>query len=127
VRVFKTKWFSRFARQEDIEDAKLIEAVQNLEHGLVDADYGGGLIKQRIARGGEGKSGGYRSIIAFKSGTRSIFVFAFQKSEKQNLTQIEVREYKKAAAVYFEMTEAQISLAIDRKELIEVKYDAKKI
>ncbi len=127
MRVFKTKWFSRFARQEDIEDAKLIEAVQNLEHGLVDADYGGGLIKQRIARGGEGKSGGYRSIIAFKSGTRSIFVFAFQKSEKQNLTQIEVREYKKAAAVYFEMTEAQISLAIDRKELIEVKYDAKKI
>jgi len=50
VRIFKTKWFSRFARQEDIDDAKLVEAVQNLENGLVDADYGGGLIKQRIAR-----------------------------------------------------------------------------
>ena len=127
MRIFKTKWFSRFARQEGIDDAKLVEAVQNLENGLVDADYGGGLIKQRIAREGEGKSGGYRGIIAFKSGTRSIFVFAFPKNEKENLTKIEVREYKKAAAIYFKMTEAQISLAIEKNELIEVKYDAKKI
>jgi hypothetical protein len=127
VRIFKTKWFSRFARQENIDDAKLAEVVQNLEHGLVDADYGGGLIKQRIARDGEGKSGGYRSIVAFKSGTRCIFLFAFSKSEKENLTKIEVREYKKAVAIYFKMTEVQISLAIEKKELIEVDYDAKKI
>ena len=127
MRIFKTKWFSRFARQEDIDDAKLVEAVQNIENGLVDADYGGGLIKQRIARDGEGKSGGYRGIIAFKSEIHSIFVFAFPKSEKENLTKIEVREYKKAAAIYLKMTEAQITLAIEKKELIEVKYDAKKI
>ena len=127
MRIFKTKWFSRFSKQEDIDDAKLVEAVQNIENGLVDADYGGGLIKQRIARDGEGKSGGYRGIIAFKSETRSIFVFAFPKSEKENLTKIEVREYKKAAAIYLNMTEAQIALAIEKKELIEVEYDAKKI
>lgn len=127
MRIYKTKWFSRFARQEDIDDAKLVEAVQNIENGLVDADYGGGLIKQRIARDGEGKSGGYRGIIAFKSETRSIFVFAFPKSEKENLTKIEVREYKNAAAIYLKMTEVQIALAIEKKELIEVKYDAKNI
>ncbi len=63
MRVFKTKWFSRFARQEDVADTKLVEAVRNIENGLVDADYGGGLIKQRIARDGEGRSGGYRGII----------------------------------------------------------------
>lgn len=127
MRLFKTKWFSRFARQENIDDAKLVEAVQNIENGLIDADYGGGLIKQRIARDGEGKSGGHRGIIAFKSETRSIFVFAFPKNEKENLTKIEVREYKKAAAIYLYMTETQITLAIEKKELIEVKYDAKKI
>ena len=127
MRIFKTKWFSRFARQENIDDAKLVEAVQNIENGLVDADYGGGLLKQRIARDGEGKSGGYRGIIAFKSENRSIFVFAFPKSEKENLTKTEVREYKKAAAIYLKMTEAQITLAIEKKELIEVRYDAKKI
>ena len=127
MRIFKTKWFSRFARQEDIDDAKLVEAVQAIESGLVDADYGGGLIKQRIARDGEGKSGGYRGIIAFKSEARSIFVFAFPKSEKDNLTKVEVREYKKAAAIYLKMTEAQITLAVEKNELIEVKYDVKKI
>lgn len=95
MRIFKTKWFSRFASRESIDDTKLVEAVQNMENGLVDADYGGGMIKQRISRESEGKSGGYRSIIAFKSETRSIFFFAFPKSEKDNLTKAEVREYKK--------------------------------
>jgi hypothetical protein len=127
VRIFKTKWFSRFARQADIDDAKLVETIRNIENGLIDADYGGGLIKQRIARDGEGKSGGFRSIIAFKSETRSIFVFAFSKSEKENLTKIEVREYKKAAAIYFKMTEAEMTLAIEKTELKEVESDAKKI
>ena len=127
MRIFKTKWFSRYARQEDLNDTKLVEAVQNIQNGLVAADYGGGLIKQRIARDGEGKSGGYRGIIAFRSETRSVFVFAFPKSEKENLTKIEVREYKKAAEIYFKMTEAQITLALEAKELIEVKYDVKTI
>jgi hypothetical protein len=127
VRIFKTKWFSRFAMREGIADAKLVEAVQNLENGLVDADYGGGLIKQRLARSGEGKSSGYRSIVAFKSGTRSIFVFTFSKNVKKNLTAIEVREFKKAAAIYLKMTEDQISLAIRENELIEVEYHAQKI
>ena len=66
VRIFKTKWFTRFAGKEGIDDTKLVETVQCIESGLVDADYGGGLIKQRIARDGGGKSGGYRSVVAFK-------------------------------------------------------------
>lgn len=127
MRIFKTKWFTRFANREGIDDAKLAEAVKNMEEGLVDADYGGGMIKQRIARDGEGKSGGYRGIIAFRSETRSIFFFAFPKSDKGNLTKPEVKEYKKAAAIYLKMTDAQIDLAVENEELVEVKTDAKKI
>lgn len=127
MRIFKTKWFTRFANREGIDDAKLAEAVKNMEEGLVDADYGGGMIKQRIARDGEGKSGGYRGIIAFRSETRSIFFFAFPKSDKGNLTKTEVKEYKKAAAIYLKMTDAQINLAVENEELVEVKTDAKKI
>ncbi|MBK6298185.1 MAG: type II toxin-antitoxin system RelE/ParE family toxin [Sphingomonadales bacterium] len=44
------------------------------------------IVKQRIARQGGGKSGGYRSILIFRSGERAIFVFAFAKSDKGNLT-----------------------------------------
>lgn len=127
MRIFKTKWFTRFASREDIDDAKLVEAVQNIERGIVDADYGGGMIKQRIARDGEGKSGGYRSIIAFKSETRSIFFFAFPKNEKSNLDQAEVKEYREAAAVYLGYTDEQIALAVEKQELVEVKFNVKKI
>jgi hypothetical protein len=56
MRAFKTKWFSRFARQELIADASLWEAIERAERGLIDADLGGGLIKQRIARQGKGRS-----------------------------------------------------------------------
>jgi hypothetical protein len=59
VRIPKTKWFSRFARKEGLADDKLLEALKEMESGLIDADYGGGLIKKRIVRNGGGKSGGY--------------------------------------------------------------------
>jgi len=122
VRIFKTKWFTRFASKEKIDDAKLLETVQSIEGGLIDADYGGGLIKQRIARDGGGKSGGYRSAVAFRSENRIIFMFAFSKSDQENLSIVERREYKKAATLYLEMTEKQIQKAIESGFLIEVEY-----
>ena len=62
MEVFKTRWFARFARQERIADSSLREAIERAERGLIDADLGGGLIKQRVARPGRGRSGGYRVI-----------------------------------------------------------------
>lgn len=82
MRLFKTKWFARFARKEGIEDRKLVDAVREMERGLIDADYGGGLIKKRVARDGAGKSGGYRSIIAYRSETRCVFMFCFAKKRQ---------------------------------------------
>ena len=127
MRVFKTKWFTRHATKEGIVDAKLIEAVRLIEKGLVDADYGGGMIKQRIARDGVGKSGGYRSIIAFKSDTRSIFFYFFPKSKKDNLLKDEAKEYREATAIYLSLTDAQITLALEKQELVEVHYNDKEI
>ncbi len=65
MQIFKNRWFTKFAKDEDISDEKLCKAVKDAENGLIDADYGGGVIKQRIARPHEGKSGGYRSIIFY--------------------------------------------------------------
>ena len=63
MRVFKNAWFVRFARKERISDAALCDAVARAEKGLIDADLGGGLLKQRVARSGGGKSGGYRALL----------------------------------------------------------------
>jgi hypothetical protein len=68
MRIFKNKWFARFARKERIGDELLCQAIERAEKGLIDAELGGGVIKQRIARPGGGRSGGYRTIIAFKQG-----------------------------------------------------------
>lgn len=122
MRIFKTKWFARFARREGLADSKLVEAIQEIENGLIDADYGGGLIKKRVARDGGGKSGGYRSIIAYRSKTRCIFLFCFAKNDKENLDRNEVVAYKNAAAIYLGFNNIEISTAMEKREMEEVEY-----
>jgi hypothetical protein len=79
VRIFKSRWFERFARKEGIADVVLFEAVVRAEKGQIDADLGGGVVKQRIARPGQGRSKGYRTIIFFRRGVRSFFVYGFHQ------------------------------------------------
>lgn len=85
MRIFMTKWFARFARHELIAESSLCEAIARAERGLIDADLGGGLIKQRVARQGKGRSGGYRMIVAYRAKNRAIFLFGFAKSEMENI------------------------------------------
>lgn len=73
MRIFKTKWFDRFAHKNDIKNPMLAEAIERAKNGLIDADLGGGIIKQRIARVGQGKSRGYRSIIVIKREQMAFF------------------------------------------------------
>ena len=80
MQTFKTKAFARFADREGLEDAALCEAVRRAGEGLVDADLGGGVIKQRIARKGGGRSGGFRTIVLFRRGALAFFVYGFAKS-----------------------------------------------
>ena len=41
MRVFKTRWFARFAKREDISDDRLADAIARAERRLIDADLGG--------------------------------------------------------------------------------------
>lgn len=123
IRIYANRWFAKFAAKEKIGDATLAEAVYRAESGLIDADLGSGLIKQRIARRGGGKSGGYRSILIFRSGERAIFVFAFAKSDKANLSAAELKVYRKAAGIMLELSEDQIETEVRAGRLAEVKDD----
>lgn len=123
MRGFKSKWFVRFARKERIADAKLCEAIKNAEKGLIDADYGDGLIKQRIARPGEGKSGGYRSIILFRRGERSFFVFGFAKSDQDNIDESDERDFKELAAVLLNASDEQLADLVESGKFEEIGFD----
>lgn len=107
--IFKTRWFQRFARKEGIEDEALLEAVARAEKGLIDANLGSGVIKQRIARQGQGRSGGYRTIVIFRQGDRSVFMYGFAKSATANIRADGEREFKEAAKHIWALTEKQLA------------------
>jgi len=94
MQVFKNKPFARFARKARITDAILCAAIADVSQGLIDADLGGGVLKQRIARQGSGKSGGFRTIILFRLRTRAFFVHGFAKNEQDNIGDDELATFK---------------------------------
>jgi hypothetical protein len=123
VKVFKTKEFVGFARREKIPDARLCEAVNRAVRGLIDADLGRGLIKQRIARPGQGRSGGYRALMAFRSGHRVVFVYGFAKSERDNIGSDELEFWWRVSTAFLRMDDVRLVLMIDQRELKEVSCD----
>jgi hypothetical protein len=125
VQIFKNSWFVRFADKEDIDDTKLVEAVLAAERGLIDADLGGGVIKQRIARSGEGKSGGYRTILIFRKGGVAFFVYGFSKSSRDNITREELQVFKKLARAMLALSEEEIKKQVKAGYLKRVKYHGK--
>ena len=114
-------WFERFARKQRITDAALIDAVRRAERGQIDADLGGGVIKQRVARAGQGKSGGYRTIILYRQEQRAFFVFGFAKSEQANIDDDEEAQFKKMAKELLALSDAQMAMLIERGRFSEVE------
>lgn len=98
-----------------------------IEHGLLDADLGGGVFKQRIARSGGGRSTGYRVIVLVRSGQRAFFVYGFAKSEQPNIRKDEEEQFKKMASHILELTDGQLNALIEAGHLEEVKTNAEKI
>ncbi|WP_346417690.1 type II toxin-antitoxin system RelE/ParE family toxin [Sphingobium yanoikuyae] len=119
-RIFKNGWFERFARKERIADASLREAVERAESGLMDADLGGGVIKQRVARTGQGKSGGYRTLILFRQGDRAIFAFGFAKSAQANISKADLALLRDAASEALEWSGEELNRLIASGTLVEI-------
>jgi hypothetical protein len=123
MRIFKTKPFARFADHSAISDPALCEAVRRAENGLVDASLGGGVIKQRIARKGQGKSGGFRSIVLFRQGERSFFVYGFSKNSRDNIRKDELKAFRALAREMLGMNDSALSAALKNETIKEVFCD----
>jgi hypothetical protein len=126
VRVFKTKWFVRYARREQIGDKGLCDAIKRAERGIVDADLGGGVIKQRVPRAGQGRSGGYRMLIAYRSRDRAVFLYGFAKNERANIGDDELATLKEIAAGWLKADAGRLQSALQGGVLQEVPYDDEK-
>jgi hypothetical protein len=115
-RVFASKPFMRFARRFAISDADLWHAV----NGEFDVDLGGGVFKFRLARHGEGTSGGARAIVAMKVGRRIVLMFGFEKKDQANIKADELRAFRKAARVYLGYSEEEMTAIVRQKSLLEI-------
>ncbi|HEX4504230.1 MAG TPA: type II toxin-antitoxin system RelE/ParE family toxin [Alphaproteobacteria bacterium] len=121
--VYLTKEFSRFARKAGLANEKLVQAATDVAAGRYDADLGGGVFKQRVAREGGGKSGRFRTIVLFRIGGHAFFAHGFAKSDKANVSAKELKALKGLADLLLRLSDRQIALSKDAGELIEVTGD----
>lgn len=121
MRILKNKWFNKFALKEKITDLVLRQTVEDIERGKIDADLGEGVIKQRIARPGQGKSGGYRSIILYRKGDRAFFVYGFAKKDEANISVNDEKAFKRSAEVLINLSDEDLREQIEAGNFLEVK------
>ena len=127
MRVFKNKAFSRFAAKNGISDEDLCDAVERASRGLIDAELGAGVIKQRISRKGEGRSGGFRAMVLFRVRDRAVFVHAFAKKDLGNISPKELGALKKLAKIMLAYSDAQLATIVASGALLEVRCNGKAV
>ncbi len=113
--------FGRYARRERIEDKNLCEAIERAERGIIDADLGGGVIKQRVARTGQGRSSGYRMLVAYRCGDLAVFLYGFAKKERDNIEDDDLESLRNIAADLFGSTAECLEKQVIEGRLQEVK------
>jgi hypothetical protein len=124
MRIHVNRWFSRWAHKEGLAALALCRAASEMAEGLFDADLGGGLFKKRVARAGQGKSGGYRTLVASNRGDRWVFIYGFPKNVRSNIDAGEQAALKRLAVELLGLTPQALALAVAAGELTEVNCDA---
>ena len=92
-----------------------------MSRGLIDADLGGLLYKKRVARPGQGKSGGFRTVLSARFGERYVFLHGFAKSEKGNITADEKRVLQFVGKVLLALGAEEIATATRSGVILEVE------
>ena len=119
--VYKTKAFARFARKARISDADLWEAANLANQGSSDADLGGGVFKLRLARAGEGKSGGFRTLLVLRIEDRAVYLYGYEKRDRANIDQRELKVLHGLAEAILGYTEIEIANRVNDGDFIEIE------
>jgi hypothetical protein len=122
-RLFKTKTFNRWCGAA-ITDRALYQAVTDMKQGLVDASLGGNIFKKRVAIAGRGKRGGARTLIATQLKNRWFFVFGFNKNERDNISNDELKYLQQLARDLLMLNDQQLEVALNTGELLEIHYES---
>ena len=118
--VYKTKAFARFAKRARISDAHLWKAAEFANRGSVDADLGGGVLKLRLARPGEGKSGGFRTILVLRSEDIAVYLYGYEKKDRANIDSRELQVLRRLAEAILGYNETQIAKRVEDGDFIKI-------
>lgn len=125
MRVFITKRFHIWAKEEGLTEAVLSEAVEEIIQGLIGDSLGGNVYKKRIKMPGRGKRGGARTLIGYTAKEKVFFIFGFAKNERENIDSNELKAIKKFAEELLAYTEQQLKQSIENGALREIKKGGK--
>jgi hypothetical protein len=125
MKILKSRWFNKWAKNARIKDISLCKAIDNISLSSV-VDLGGGLFKVRVPRSDSGKSGGFRSILIYKKDNLALFVLGFAKNEKDNINSSDLADLKKQAKHILNFSNKQIGDLIQNGTLLEVKNSYEK-
>ena len=123
MKLYTVKAFQRFQKLERLADADLCRMLDEMERGLVGAVLGRALVKRRVARAGSGKSGGYRVIVMYRTATRCVCLHGFAKSNKDNLSPIELQVYRDLASVFDAANDKEMAAFCAAGEAKEIDYE----
>ena len=125
MNIYLSKAFTRLARRDELTDVHICQAIGEMNKGLIGADLGAGLFKKRIAMPGQGKRGGWRSLLGFQAGNKAFFLYLFPKSRRDNINAAETKVLKRLTKYYLTLKPLEIMAALQCGELREVHCDEK--
>ena len=113
MNAFETRWFKKWSEKKGLMDDDLRDALERTIKGSGVVDLGGNVYKIRIAKNGQGRSGGFRTILIYKKGKRSLFIYGFEKNNQDNIDKGTLADYKKYATTFLDYTETDINRLVD--------------
>lgn len=123
MKIIKTKLFAKWAIKNEVKDESLVIAANEIAIDVYEANYGGGVIKKRVANKGRGKSGSARTIVAFKKGRHCFFVFGFEKNAKSNISSNEEKAFKMIAKSLLAYSDQELNELIKERALVEIENE----
>lgn len=124
-KVLKLPGFNRWMKKARLSDQKLRAAIEEIVKGLIDADLGRNIVKKRVALPGQGKRGAARTLLATNRKERWIFLYGFQKNERENISYKELEVLQDLASDYLGFSDNELDLMVGSGKLLEVKYGEK--
>ena len=115
----------RWKEKHGLSDHILVKVVAEMEQGLIDADLGGAILKKRVALPGRGKRGGVRVIVATQKADRWVFLYGFEKNERDNISDKELKIFQEMAVDLLKLNDRQVDLALSEGEFVEVGNETK--